>query len=386
LLDESRKESSVGASSGQTLRLNKDQVRAVVRRPDNAGGSLYVSHTAKVRPDGRLGAERLHRLAADGTLTQEAAAARGLDRLVLTSAAYDLVWPIVFNRLTRRFEQMRGHVLCAKGVANLADECLDRFHNDVEAVVDDLLAHARRPIQNLEAWVASRLGAATVDAHRRRRGERGALQRPRLPGWLADELGRDPWLTTLATHILVWVGVADTAGAEVWPLEAWAQDRARCVGDWPGSDRAAVAREVRLVLRAMRTRPSWYESFVERPLGAKQAPVAAAACDAYGEAAAPLALGEPDENVDGELIQLAGHAVRLIGRRVGQGEEANAAVAEVIRTIFGGVLTGTLDRAPHAADPLGGVTGALADRGRLNRIVTTVLSIIAERDGVTARP
>jgi hypothetical protein len=85
--------------------------------------------------------------------------------------------------------------------------------------------------------------------------------------------------------------------------------------------------------------------------------------------------------VDGELTRLAGQAVRLIDRRVGQGEEANATVAEVIREVFGGLLTGTLDRAPHtAADPLGGVTGALADRGRLDRIVTTVMSIIAEED------
>jgi hypothetical protein len=377
----------VGASSGRTLRLKNDQAKAISRGPGNAAGGLYLSRAAKVRPDGRLGAAGLRRLAAEGALTREAAAAGGPDRLELTSAAYDLVWPIVFARLTRRFEQMRGHLACAAGVGNLADECLDRFHDDVEAVVEDLLAHARQPIQNLEAWVSARLGAATVNAHRRRRGLRGALQRPRLPGWLADELGQDPWLTTLATHVLVWVGVADTAGTEVWPLESWAQERARSVGDWTGSDRAAVAREVGVVLRAMRTRPGWYQSFVERPLGAKQAPVAPTAADAYGEPATPLVLGEPDEEVDTELVRLAGHAVRLINRRVGQGEEAKATVAEVIRNVFGGLLTPTLDRAPHAAaDPLSGVTGALNDRGRLDRIVTTVLSIIAEGDGLPARP
>jgi hypothetical protein len=362
----------MGASNGQALRLGGGR--------GNAGGSLYVSRAANVRPDARRGADRLRRLAAAGALAEQAAAARGGDRLELSSAAYEMVWPIVFSRMTRRFEQMRGHAACAAGVGNLADECLDRFHDDVEAVVEDLLAHARRPIQNLEAWVAARLGAATVDAHRRRRGQRGALQRPRLPGWLADELGRDPWLTTLATNVLVWVGVADTAGTEVWPLDSWAQERGRCVGDWSGSDPAAVARDVGVVLRAMRTRPDWYESFVERPLGTKQAPVAAAVVEA------PLALGEPDGDVDSELVRLAGHAVRLIDRRVGQGEDAKATVAEVIRNVFGGLFTGALDRAPHAvADPLGGVTGALADTRRLNGIVTTVLSIIAERDGSTAR-
>lgn len=376
----------MGVSGGQPLRRGTDQIRSSPHRPGNAAGGLYMSRTAKARPVSGRGEERLRRLARRGTLAAEMASAGELDRQELTGAAYALVWPIVFNRITRRFEQMRGHVACAAGVGNLADECLDRFHDDVEAVVGDLLANARRPIQNLEAWVASRLGAATVDAHRRRRGERGALQRPRLPGWLADQLNRDPWLITLATNMLTWVGVTDTAGTEVWPLETWAQERALCLADWPGSDPATVAREVGVVLRAMRTRPAWYESFVERPLGAKQAPVASAAVDAYGEPAAPLALGEPDVDVDSELVRLAGDAMRLIEHRVTHGEQTRETVAEVIRGVFGGLFTGTLDRAPHAAaDPLGGITGALNDRGRLDRIVTTVMAIIAEGNGPTAR-
>jgi hypothetical protein len=342
---------------------------------------VYVSRAAKVRPDTRRSAERLRRLAGDGTLAQVAEAARGYDRLELTSAAYELAWPIVFSRLTRRIEQQRGHAACAAGVGNLADDCLDRFHDDVEAVVEDMLTHARRPIQNLEAWVSARLGAATVNAHRRWRGRRGALQRPRLPGWLADALGHDRWLTRLATSILVWVGVSDTAGTEVWPTESWAQERARCLGDWPGSSRATVAREIEFVLRAMRTRPAWYESFVERPLGAKQAPVASAGADPYGEPAAPLVLGDPDGTVETDLNRLAADAVHLIACRVARGEEARSTVSEVIRSVFGGVVPAALDRAPHAAaDPLGGVTGALADRDRLGGIVSTVLSIIAEGD------
>jgi hypothetical protein len=78
-----------------------------------------------------------------------------------------------------------------RGVHRLADERLDRFHDDVEAVVDDLLTHARHPVFDLEGWVAGRLNAATVNGHRRLRGERGALQRPRLPGWLGAALGQD---------------------------------------------------------------------------------------------------------------------------------------------------------------------------------------------------
>ncbi|GAB2604647.1 hypothetical protein Aab01nite_78370 [Paractinoplanes abujensis] len=364
----------MGTANARTVHLNVSTQR---RRPRNGEApGLYVSRSAWAEPEPVDPERRLRELAATGTLT---AAARGPERAGLTSAAYNLVWPIVFMRITRRFERQRGHAHCAAGVENLADECLDRFHDDVEAVVDDLLAHADRPIRQLEAWVATRVGAATVNAHRRRRGERGALQRPRLPGWLADGLCRDRWLTTLAVDILVWVGVSGTAGSELWPLESWAQERAACTGDWPGSDPATVRREIDQVLTVMRSRPEWFASFVERPLGAKQPPVMAMTLDPYGEPVAPLGLGDPDDRVESELRRLAADAVRDIGDRIGRGEPAEAAVAEVVRTVFGGVFTGTLDRAPHGGgDPLGGVTGALSDRQRLNAIVSAALTILDE--------
>jgi hypothetical protein len=375
---ELRKEPSVGVSNGPTLRLDATVVKAARRTLNGPQGGLYVSRAARKRPGRQGRVDRLRELARAGKLAATAAEACGYDRLELTGAAYEVVWPIVFDRLTRKFERLRGHAACAAGVANLADDCLDRFHDDVEAVVDDLLAHAKQPILNLEAWIASRLGAATVDAYRRRRGSRGALQRPRLPGWLAAELGQDRWLTTLATGILEWVGVSGTAGEDVWPLESWAQERGKATGDWQGSTPAVVEREVELILGVMRRRQAWYESFVERPLGAKQAPVAMTRPDG---ADSPLVLGDPDERVDSELQRLAADAMRAIDQRVARGEAADSTVVEVIRTVFGGMLTGTLDRAPHrCADPLGGVTGALSDQRRVNQIVATALDIVQRRD------
>ena len=374
----------MGMSNVRTMR---PEPVGAARRPRNAtAGGLYTSRAyvaeqaAAPVPPADSAIRRLRTLAEEGRLAT-AAAEGSPGRAELTAAAYTLVWPIVFSRLTRRFEKQRGHAACAAAVTNLADECLDRFHDDVEAVVDDLLTNARRPIRQVEAWVSARLGAATVNAHRRRRGERGALQRPRLPGWLADALGQDRWLTGLAVNILNWVGVSGTAGGQLWPVEVWAQERAGCTGDWAGSDPATVGREIEQVLAEMRRRPDWYASFVERPLGAKQPPVVAMATDTYGEPVAPLELGDPGDRVDSELRRLAGDAVRVIGDRIEQGESAESAVVEVIRTVFGGVLTGSLDQAPHgAADPLGGVTGALADRRRVNAIVSTALTIIGERD------
>jgi hypothetical protein len=126
----------------------------------------------------------------------------------------------------------------------------------------------------------------------------------------------------------------------------------------------------------MRRRPDWYESYVERPLGRKQAPVAA-----LPPTEAPLALAEPDAGVESEMRRLASDAVGAIGRRLGRGEQTQDVVAEVIRAVFGRTLTTGLHRAPHAgADPLGGVTGALADPATLGRIVATVRTIINDRE------
>ena len=377
----------MGVSDGPTKRLD-DRARAIRRPLNGPQAGLYVSRAAnaagrcgaRFRSPGDDGIWRLRELAREGRLAAVAEAADRTERQSLTAATYDVVWPIVFARLTRRLEQRRGHSSCAVSVDRLADECLDRFHDDVEAVVDDVLTHARRPVLNLEAWITARLNAATVDGHRRRRGERGALQRPRLPGWLADDLGRDRWLMALATQMLVWVGVRGTAGTEVWPVETWAQERGAYTGDWQGSDPAVVAREIEAVLATMRRRPEWYDAYVERPLGTKQAPVAALPVeDVTGRSAAPLTLGDPDARVEAEMRRLAAVAVGAIDRRLVAGEVTEAVVVDVIRRVFGGMFTGLLDRAPHdAADPLGGVTGALADPETVHRIVTTVRAILNE--------
>ena len=372
----------MGASNGTTT-LRLDTVRL---RPVNGG--LYVSKSAPPPPPPppvprprNDDVRHLRALARAGRLAEVAAAANGIERTRLTGAAYEVVWPIVFSRLTRRLEQSRGHAACAAGVDWLAPECLDRFHDDVESVVEDVLAHARGPVLALEAWIASRLQAATVDGHRRMRGRRGALQRPRLPQWVAEGLHGDPWLTTLAVEILVWVGVSATAGAQIWPVESWAQQRGLRTGDWAGSDPARVAADVETVLAVMRRRPAWFESYVEQPLGTKHAPVAAAPVgDADPGDAAPLALADPHERIDTELLRLAAEAVRAIDSRISRGDEAEAVVVDVIRMVFGGPFAGTLDRAPHeVADPIGGLTGALADPGKVDRIVDTVLKIIGEQ-------
>lgn len=314
------------------------------------------------------GVDEVRDLARRGLLASTLASASGPHRLRLTGATYSIAWPIVYRRLTQKIELRRGHVSCAASVSHLADECLDRFENDVEAVVDDVTRRASTRIENLEGWIASRLLPATVDGHRRRRGESGALQRPRVPTWLARELGGDPWLVDLATQMLVWVGTPSTAGYDLWPTESWVVRRCERHGGWSAYGEADVRADIRVVLQAMGRRPQWYERYVEAPLGHKQAPVVSTTrLDSPGEP--PVDAGTEHERV---LTALAHGAVQLIRARLARGEPARTVVVEVLDTVFGAdVGGGQLGRAYD--DRLERV---LRDAGELDRIVAAVLEII----------
>jgi hypothetical protein len=318
-------------------------------------------------------------LAADGLLSAHAAAASSEVRARLTSAGYEMAWPVVFAQLTRRLELCRGHMACAVSVRHLADDCLDRFYDDVEAVVDDLLTYARKPIANLEAWIASRLTVATVNGHRRWRGRRGALQRPRPPRWLTASLDNDPWLLDLATEVLVWAGNSATAGAELWPLAGWAQRRAMATGDWTGSDVQAVRRDVERVLAAMRHKADWYERYVEVPMGHKRIPILDVANE--DTTTSPLPLVPRHERFDARLADLASDAVEALSSLLRAGTEETAAVTGVVQAVFGaGIGAEDLDCPPHSApSDAEEISALVADPGVVSRIVAVMREIIAER-------
>uniref|UniRef100_UPI0018921851 hypothetical protein n=1 Tax=Catenulispora rubra TaxID=280293 RepID=UPI0018921851 len=341
-------------------------------------------------------AERVRKLARNGALARSAALTTSA-RAAISGGVYAVAWPIVFSRITRRAELRHGHLRCAQAVHKLAPECLDRFHDDVEAVVQDTLQHADRPIRNLDAWIAARLTAATVNAHRRARGSRGALQRPRVPKWLAAALGEDPWYVDLAMQILVWAGLPGTAGSQLWPLDAWTQRRGEVVGDWAGANRVVLRREIDLVLAAMRQRERWYTDYVERPLGRKETPTVSETfsdADGPGPSAEPaaLALAEPYEVQDGLLLALAKDALTSIRARIDAGQAATDAVVDVVGTLFGedsgsGALD--LEYAPHESPSHSdAVSTRLRDSAEVERIVASVLGILGDGvgDGIGGDP
>lgn len=328
-----------------------------------------------------LSPAQLGALAARGRLA--ATAAEGPQAHArLGAAVYAAAWPIVFSRVTRTVELRRGHHGCMRSVSALTSECLDCFEDDVAAVVDYVLRFADTPIADLEGWIASRVQKACVDGHRRRRGARGALQRPRLPDFLAAGLGRDPWLCFLAVSVLTWAGLPTTAGCGLWPIDEWGRARQQRLPGADPADAAAVERDVETVLAVMRARPDWYERYVEGPLGRKQAPVYTAAA---GDVPPALQIVETHEFDDAMLVRLAGLALDESRRRLDAGQPPRDAVAAAIGAAFGGACASWgADRPPHQ-DPLPAdrITALLRDPEEVDRLAGAVLDIVArERAGM----
>ncbi len=322
-------------------------------------------------------AEYVRSLADKGTLAERARHASQPEYAWILRGAYEIVWQVTFDGLTRGIEHRRNHHHCARGVDHLEPECLDRYEDDVEAVLDDLLHYANVPIRNLEGWIRSRLVRATVDGNRKRRGERGALQRPRLPRWLARLIGKDLWLQALALDILTWVGVPATAGASVWPYAAWADRRAAVTRDLGATERD-VEREVEHLLAIMRQNEPWYHRYVERPRGHKAVPLASHDQDA--DRVSHLALVDRHEVEDTLLLNLAAVALDAMAARFARGEDRRSVVVEVISMVFGSGLH-RIDEAPGAESADGDrVSMFLADYEAVERLVSQICAILGIPD------
>lgn len=325
-------------------------------------------------------ARRLIELARAGALGEAVAAAGDGERRSLHAAAFEVCHPVVFDVVTRRVERRRGHRTCMRGLRQLADPCLDGFHDDVESLVERLLETAT-PIENLPAWLAHWAPRAAVNGHRRRRGACGALQRPRMTATLAAALGDDPWLRALALEILTWVGVPATAGAELWPLDEWAQRRAQLTGDQAGSTTAVVAADIERVLTVMRRRPDWYAANVERPLGHKPTPVAPPPGDGVTDPR-PLRVVDDAEAEESHIAALAAVALEAISVGLRGDTDPAAVVLRVLDKLFlSGSGTEGIGRAPGTRPATGErLSALLTDPAIAGGIVDRVLRVVRETE------
>nr|WP_221381705.1 hypothetical protein [Actinoplanes polyasparticus] len=333
---------------------------------------------AQRTPAGAPETDDVRRLAATAKLASTVAAADDATRRRLRAAIHAIAHPIVFSVVTRKVEIRRSHRACLRGIRHLRPACLDAFQDDVDAVIDHLLA-GRTAIDDLDAWLAHWAPRAAVDAHRRRRGARGALQRPRMTKALAAGLGHDRWLIDLALQILTWVGIPANAGRSLWPLDEWAQRRGLLTGDYRNSHPGVVEAEVALVLEVMRRRPQWYDNHVERPLGCKDAPLAPPPGDNATDPR-PLRAAEPDELDDAHAGSLASLALTAIEERLRRGLSPEAAVLPVLSALFvEGSGADLIDRAPGAGragdDRL---VALLADRLAARGLAEQVVEIVRE--------
>jgi hypothetical protein len=322
-------------------------------------------------------AEKVRELARLGQLAEVYAKAAPALQLVLRRGVHEIACQVVFQRITIEVERRRQHGDCLRGVPHMRPDCLDRFLDAVEVIVYDTLHKARVPILRLDAWLAPRVVPVTVDDHRSRRGGRGAQQKPYVPQWLRRELGDDPWLVDLALMMLTWVGIPDTAGPGMWPVDAWADRRARVTGVYTMSDPAMVRREIALVLAAMRHKPDWCTKYIERPLDHKPPPVTPAIRTANGQFVEPppLELVSDADRHDEVLYHLAARCLDLI--RIGiEGPERDrvAVVREAIRLTF---CADRLDpgQTPYTdVDP--DVDEMLSDPAAVARMVDVVFDIL----------
>lgn len=332
-------------------------------------------------PSDESAANEVKELASRGELAERAGNASPVLARRLHRGAWMVCAPVVFHGLTRGVEFGRGHHRCAAGVEHLEPDCASRYSDDVEATITDLLKNARTPIHNIDGWLRTRLTRATIDGYRRRRGERGAVQRPRMPGWLAKHLGPDPWLSALALDVMVWVGIPATAGTGLWPYRSWTDRRAIVTGDYTGTEQDVV-REVEIVLRAMRKNPTWYAKFIERPLGRKEAPLTAESGTDDADERSHLALTPPSEADDTALVELAAVAIDVIGIRIARGEDPPTVVVDVISTVFGsGTGSDRIDRPSGADSDLDeSLRERLGDPKSVEQIVRAVLDILRPPD------
>jgi hypothetical protein len=258
--------------------------------------------------------------------------------------------------------------------------CADRTNENAIALLERFF-RARQEIEVLEAWATAALMNAIIDHYRKQRGERGALQRARVPKWLAAALGHDPKHVLLAELIIDWAGVPTTGClSSLWPYGEWAERCAHLAGGRHAYGEREVRRDVEHVLAVMRRqRPAWLAEHILEPLTYQEVPVVhEPGGTAYEEfRRARDASAAKDEQY---LDESASHLIAALQAEARRGGLSAAVVRHLIVAEFGRRPAGRdVGRVPGdgPADLDDAVQAALTD-DRIDALVAEVLAILAE--------
>jgi hypothetical protein len=290
------------------------------------------------------------------------------------TAAWEIFLPIA-----RREHRTQCRNCTQRGL--VGPVCVDRTNENAIALLERFF-RARQEIQVLEAWATAALLNAIVDHYRRQRGERGALQRARVPKWLATAFGHDPKRVLLAELIIDWVGVPTTGGlSSLWPYGEWADRCAPLAGGRHAYGERDVRRDVEHVLAVMRRqRPAWFAAHILEPLTYQEVPVVHEPGGTEYEQfrrAREASSAKDEQYLDDSATNLIA-ALQAEARR-GGGLSA-AVVRHLIAAEFGRRPAGSdVGRLPgdEPADLDDAVHSALTD-DRIDALVAEVLAILAE--------
>ncbi|MEV0649150.1 hypothetical protein AB0I28_28240 [Phytomonospora sp. NPDC050363] len=162
-------------------------------------------------------------------------------------------------------------------------ECVSE-HGEILCLTCRRFDDHRDSVADPDGWAFRVAECLMLDRFRRMRVEVGALARTDSRGVVGRIYGAcaTDWERHLARLILAYVGFHGPVPADIWPYRRWLAEKAEVTGETQhGPSRlAALHDDILLVLAVMRARSghvsvegermSWYEAYVERPLGRRR--------------------------------------------------------------------------------------------------------------------
>lgn len=253
--------------------------------------------------------------------------------IVLVREIRECLWEI-FTGVALRAHGGKTGLSERDRLRRLPPETADRVTNDAQALLEKFVT-MKDPIKvSLEAWATGARPNAVSDKNRRDRGERGALQKARVPEGLKRALGHDPLLVEIARRIIDFAGTPRAVGGSGWPTGTWSSDLAPLAGAAGEYPERACERDVERVLHLMAAwNQTWLDQRILGPLSRQALPVAFR--DDAAETDRPGSADERDaDQRDRLLLDAAADLLDALADRLAVGDGVPAEVAREVLEEF----------------------------------------------------